>query len=361
MKQLIATAPRQLQLMDYDERPIEAHEVRIQVRYASPKHGSELADFRGLSPFIKENYDPQWQAFLPRPEDEAAGVAFGKWNVGNMIVGRIVEAGEAVTGYAADDLVCTYSGIRETAIVNAVDNHRLLKMKEEVPWQSALCYDPAQFALGGIRDGGVLPGDRVAVFGLGAIGQIAVQIAKKMGAALVVAIDPIAMRREVALAQGADAVFDPLQNDVGLELKKISNKMGMDVIIETSGSAAALQAALRGLAYGGTISYVAWPKEFGAGLNLGREAHYNNARIVFSRVASEPLPQYPRWNRRRIEATVWKYITEGWIDGKRIICPVVPFPEAAEAYSETVDRHPEKSIKLGIEFPDAQNTLREVN
>ena len=68
MKQLIATAPRQLQLLDYEDRPIEAHEVRIQVEYASPKHGSELADFRGLSPLIAESYDPQWQAFLPRME-----------------------------------------------------------------------------------------------------------------------------------------------------------------------------------------------------------------------------------------------------------------------------------------------------
>lgn len=356
MKQLVATAPRQLQLMDYDDRAIEAQEVRVQVQYASPKHGSELADFRGLSPFITENYDAQWQAFLPKAGGEAAGVAFGRWNVGNMIVGRISELGDAVTGFALGDLVCTYSGIRETAIVNAANNHRLLKIKEGVPWQTALCFDPAQFALGGIRDGGVLPGDFVAVSGLGAIGQLAVQIAKKMGAALVVAIDPIAMRRDVALQGGADYGLDPLQDDVGLELKKLSGKTGMDVIIETSGSKEALQASLRGLAYGGTISYLAWPKEFGAGLNLGREAHYNNAKIVFSRVASEPLPQYPRWNRRRIEATVWKYITEGFINGERIIYPVVPFLEAAEAYSLTVDQHPERSIKLGVEFSDHQQT-----
>ena len=353
MKQLIATAPRQLQLLDYEDRTIEAHELRIVVEYASPKHGSELADFMGSSPFIAENYDPQWQAFLPREEGEAAGVAFGKWNVGNMVVGKIAEVGEAVTGYAPGDTICTYSGIRETAIVNAIDNHRLLKVEAGVPWQSALCYDPAQFALGGIRDGGLLPGDFVAVFGLGAIGQIAVQIAKKMGAGLVVAVDPIAMRREVALQGGADHTLDPLQDDAGLALKKFSNKAGMDVIIETSGSKEALQAALRGLAYGGTISYLAWPKEFGAGFNLGREAHYNNAKIVFSRIASEPLPQYPRWNRRRIETTVWKYITEGFINGERIICPVVPFSAAAEAYSDTVDRHPEKSIKLGVAFAES--------
>lgn len=51
------------------------------------------------------------------------------------------------------------------------------------------------------------------------------------------------------------------------------------MIIETSGYADALQSALRGLAYGGTISYVAFAKPFAEGFNLGREAHFNNAKL----------------------------------------------------------------------------------
>jgi threonine dehydrogenase-like Zn-dependent dehydrogenase len=351
MKQLVATAPRTLALLDYEDRPVGDDEILIKIRYASPKHGSEIADFRGLSPFIHENYDPEWKLFLPRREgDKSASVDFGQWNVGNMVVGEITATGKKVSGYKPGEWVCTYGGIRETHIARAVDNHRLLRLPENVPWQSALCYDPAQFALGGIRDGQVRPGDFVAVFGLGAIGQIAVQLAKKSGASIVAAIDPIENRRNIALKQGADLVIDPMKNDVGLELKKCSDKLGMDVIIETSGSKEALQASFRGIGYGGTISYVAWPKEFGAGLNLGREAHYNNAQLVFSRVASEPLPQYPRWNRKRIEATVWQFILDGIIDGTMIIDPIVPFSESAEAYISYVDEHPENSIKLGIRF-----------
>lgn len=71
---------------------------------------------------------------------------------------------------------------------------------------------------------------------------------------------------------------------MGLEIKKLTGKQGADVIIETSGFADALQSALRGLAYGGNISYVAFAKPFAAGFNLGREAHFNNAKIVFPRL-----------------------------------------------------------------------------
>ena len=42
-----------------------------------------------------------------------------------------------------------------------------------------VCYDPAQFALGGIREAHVRAGDAVAIFGLSSIGQIAIQLAKK--------------------------------------------------------------------------------------------------------------------------------------------------------------------------------------
>ena len=53
-----------------------------------------------------------------------------------------------------------------------------------------------------MRDGHVRPGDAVAVYGLGAIGQIAAQICKRLGASPVIVIDPIAHRREIAVKTG---------------------------------------------------------------------------------------------------------------------------------------------------------------
>ena len=150
----------------------------------------------------------------------------------------------------------------------------------------------------------------MAVIGLGAIGLIACQLAKRAGASTVIAVDPIVKRREVALALGADLVLDSLQCDVGLEIKKATGKIGCDQIIETSGNMHALQASIKGLAYGGTIAYVAFAKPFPQGLWLGQEAHFNNGKIVFSRASSEPNPDYPRWNRKRIEDTCWQMLSQ---------------------------------------------------
>jgi len=352
-RQLVAEAPGEAVIKDYADRSIGADEVRVKVQFASPKHGSELAAFRGESPHLKDYYDYEWRAFLPRTADIPEGdgsVQFGNWNLGNQWVGTIIEAGSEVLNYKVGDRVCGYGGVRETHVVKAVDNFYLLKMNDEMPWQNAVCLDPSIFALGAVRDAGLRMGDRVAVFGLGAIGQIAAQLARLAGASYVAVVDPIAHRREAALKVGADRAFDPLIEDVGLGLKEDTGKLGVDVVIETSASEIALQQVLRGLAYGGTVAFTGWARAFRGGLDLGREAHFNNARIVFTRACSEPNPDHPRWSFRRIEETCWDLLSRGLIRCEDIIHPVVPFDESAGAYELYVDRNPERSIKLGIEL-----------
>ncbi|MGH3088496.1 MAG: zinc-dependent alcohol dehydrogenase, partial [Rubrobacteraceae bacterium] len=246
--------------------------------------------------------------------------------------------------------VCGYGGIQETQVVKTSGNPYLLKVPEGMPWKNALCLDPAQFALAGLRDGGARVGDFVAVFGLGAIGAIAAQMAKAAGAAYVAVVDPIRKRRDAALAAGADAAFDPLSHDVGLELKTATDRLGVDVVVETSGNEQALQQALRGVAYGGTVAFVGWARRFGGGLDLGKEAHFNGASIVFSRASSEPNSDHPRWNRRRIARTCWAMLSDGSIDCEVIVDPVISFRDSPKGYEKFVDRSPEQSVKLGVSF-----------
>jgi threonine dehydrogenase-like Zn-dependent dehydrogenase len=350
LRQLVAMEPHKAALTMYEDRPIKPNEVKVQIEFASPKHGSELAGFRGKSPHMDDYYNEEWRTFLPRSEEDKKGINFGSWNLGNQWVGIITEIGDEVKDYSLGDRVCGYGGIRETQIVNAVDNFYLQKMNSQMSWKSAVCFDPAQFALGGVRDSNLRAGDRVAIIGLGAIGQLAAQMAKLAGASYVAVIDPIEKRRSVALRAGADEAFDPIGKDVGLELKKATGKLGVDVIIETSANEQALQQALRGLAYGGTIAYVGWARPFRGGLDFGREAHFNNAKIVFSRACSEPNPDYPRWSWRRIEETCWKWLSEGKLNCEEIINPVVSIDECAKGYELYVDQYPDQSVKLGVEF-----------
>lgn len=350
MKKLVAVEPRVAELKEYEDRAILENEVRVKTQFASPKHGTELADFRGTTPFIDGKFDDEWKIFRERDKDEPRGIEFGDLPLGNMFVGTITEVGKQVTDFKVGDRVCSYGPIKETQIVNAVDNYKLRKMSPDASAKNAVCYDPAQFALSGVRDANVRPGDRVVVIGLGAIGQLALQYAAKVGAAAVIGVDPIEKRRVIAKKHGANYTFDSMACDVGYEIKRVTGKQGADVIIETSGNVNALQSALKGLAYGGTIAYVAFSKPFPAGLWLGQEAHYNYGKIIFSRACSEPNPEYPRWSRKRIEDVVWEHLMSGYLDCEDIIYPTIDFEEAAEGFCKYVDQQPDASIKLGITF-----------
>src|SRR5918995_4450477 len=181
-KKLVAMAPRQAALVDYEDATLGRTEVKVRVEYASPKHGTEVSLFRGEDPFVADLFDEDWKLFLQREPggweaENGEGLALG-----NQWVGVVVEKGDSVGRFRVGDRVCGYGSIKETQVIDAVNAPYLLEVPETMPWKSALCLDPAQFALGGVRDGHVRLGDRVAVFGLGAIGAIAAQMAKAAGA-----------------------------------------------------------------------------------------------------------------------------------------------------------------------------------
>ena len=175
-----------------------------------------------------------------------------------------------------------------------------------------------------------------------------VQIAKLAGVCLVIGVDPIAKRRDAALAGGADLALDPSACDAGVEIKQATARRGVDVAIDYSGSVHALQAALRGVAFGGTVVAGAYPAPYPAGLDLGAEAHMNVPQIVFTRARSDPNRDHPRWNDSRLYDTCWKWICEGRLDGAVVVDPeIVPFDDLPAACEQILSR-PETGIKLGV-------------
>ena len=105
------------------------------------------------------------------------------------------EIGDNVEGFEIGERVTSHGHLKETHTWAA---NRLLKLPDQMTWKEAVCYDPAHFAMSAIRDGKVRVGERVAVFGLGAIGLMTVQMARIAGADFVAAVDPIERRRKVA-------------------------------------------------------------------------------------------------------------------------------------------------------------------
>ncbi len=341
-RELVAIAPRTPILREYEEPSLKPHQVRIKSEFSAPKHGTELGLYRGTSPFSVRRWDPQYNMFFPRETTEHPGFPMP---LGNTTVGVVIEVGSEVTQYKVGDRVFGHFPIRETHTVDA--RHIEGIVPEGMSPQAIVYWDPAEFALGAIRDGQVRLGERVVVFGLGAIGLMIVQMAKLSGAVLVIAVDPIEKRRTAALRHGADVALDPLQGDVGLKIKELTDKVGPDVVFEVSGSYTALHEAIRCCGMRGRIVPVAFYQGEARGLRLGEEWHMNAVTIISSRANTEPNREYPLWNNQRIRQVAFDLLKTGRLQVEDLVDPIVPFDQSAEAY-RMIDEHPEKCIKLGV-------------
>ncbi|MCC6766589.1 MAG: alcohol dehydrogenase catalytic domain-containing protein [Deltaproteobacteria bacterium] len=93
-------------------------------------------------------------------------------------------------------------------------------------------------------------GESVAVFGCGAVGLAAVQGARIVGAATIIAVDPNRARRELAGRLGATHLVSPEDGAAVTAIHALTDG-GVDLAIEAAGSASVVRQAFDALAPGG--------------------------------------------------------------------------------------------------------------
>jgi S-(hydroxymethyl)glutathione dehydrogenase/alcohol dehydrogenase len=99
-------------------------------------------------------------------------------------------------------------------------------------------------------------GNSVAVIGLGGVGLAALMASSVRGAAEIIAVDPVASRREVALELGATHAVDPADGDVAKQIKAITGKRGADIVFEAVGRPSTIETAIAATRRGGTTCVV---------------------------------------------------------------------------------------------------------
>lgn len=328
---------------DYELPPLGPRDVRIRVDFAAPKHGTETHSITG-SVFNRKRWDPELRMFLPLPEESRPTGPPTERNIGNVVVGVVSAVGPEVTRFAPGDRVFTYGPIREEH-QNPEERVRPIQGLTD---EDAVCTDPAHVAFVAVRDGNIRIGDTVAVYGLGAIGLLAVQIARAGGARRVFAVDPIPLRRAYAEAHGADRAIDPLGCDAALEIKLATGKQGVDVALETSGNSRALHDSLRCIRQCGTVVHVPWGPKDCAELHLDEEFHLNRPTLIGSQaVWDNPDRSHPLWDSERARQAAIDLFRDGLITGQGIVTPIVPFEEAPAVLAD-IFRAPERTIKVGV-------------
>jgi threonine dehydrogenase-like Zn-dependent dehydrogenase len=164
--------------------------------------------------------------------------------------------------------------------------------------------------------GDVKRGDLVCVVGLGAVGLMAVMVARDVGAT-VFATDGIEQRRELAASLGA-RVFEP--GDVGEAIAGASDGLGADVVVEAAGTPGALDAALQ-LARGrGVVSVV--------GAHFEPDYPLNNGLMFERELTLRFSIGDSLAHRKRLIAM----ISEGRLDPAAVVTHRMALDQAVEAY-----------------------------
>lgn len=97
------------------------------------------------------------------------------------------------------------------------------------------------------------PGETVAVIGCGGVGLATINAAKIAGAGRIIAVDPIAEKRALAIKLGATDVIDPAADDAAEQIVEMTHG-GVDHAIEAVGRASSGELAISSLRRGGTAT-----------------------------------------------------------------------------------------------------------
>lgn len=95
------------------------------------------------------------------------------------------------------------------------------------------------------------PGESVGIWGAGSLGGSVVAVARLLGAAPVVVVDPSETARAAALASGAEVVIDPNDPTLGEQLEVLTAGRGLDIAVHAAPEPGAAPQAVSALAADG--------------------------------------------------------------------------------------------------------------
>jgi 2-desacetyl-2-hydroxyethyl bacteriochlorophyllide A dehydrogenase len=111
----------------------------------------------------------------------------------------------------------------------------LMRLDDEAGMMEAALQDPVGCAHHAVVRSGVKPEQSALVVGGGPLGLFAVHYLKTLGTKTVILSEPVARRAELGAEFGADFVLDPNEVDIDAEVKKLTDGLGPEVLIEAVG------------------------------------------------------------------------------------------------------------------------------
>jgi len=266
--------------------------------------------------------------------------------LGYSCAGTVLEVGEKVQHFSPGDRVaCAGQNYASHAETVFVPKNLCAKIPESVDCEDASFVTLGSIALQGVRQAALQLGDRVAVIGLGLVGQLTVQLLKASGCC-VLACDLDASKIQLAQELGADAVTT--LNTIIDQAAVFSQGHGVDAVIITASTKDNGPVEIAGdiARKKGRVVIVG-----AVGMNIPRESFYRKELELrlstsygpgrYDSLYEEQGVDYPfgyvRWTENRNMEAFLSLIQQQKIHAKRLITHRYSISEADQAYAMILD------------------------
>jgi 2-desacetyl-2-hydroxyethyl bacteriochlorophyllide A dehydrogenase len=258
-RQAVIREPFQVEVREVELPDPAPNQILVAAECSAVSAGTELAVYTGTHQWLKDPNLPDWK--FP-------------FRSGYSAAGTVVAVGPAVKDWKPGDRV-SFPGNHASAELLTIGHERgrLWRLPDDLTADKAAVACIARYGFGAAVRAGVTLGRSAAVLGLGIIGQFALRCLIAAGANPVVGIDAVRMRRDAALAAGADFVIDPSAGDAREQLARFLGARGAEVVADATGVPDAVPVAMSLACDGGQVVVVGSPRGKAKEVNFYDDLH----------------------------------------------------------------------------------------
>ena len=268
---ILFTKPCVAELCQQELKEMNEDEVLIKLEVSTVSSGTERANLIG-----EKNV---------RPSKKDVDIPFPRIS-GYSSAGVVMEVGANVTDIKVGDRVAVSWGTHSKYVVmNQRRVHKILD--DNVSFSEAALWQIGTFPMAAIRKCNLEMGESAIVMGLGVLGLVGIKLLRAAGAAPIIAVDPVAEKREKALEIGADYAFEPYEPDFAEKVKAVTDG-GVNVALEITGIGAGLDGVLDCMAKFGRVALLGCTRDKEFTIDYYRKVHGPGISLIGAHTAARP-------------------------------------------------------------------------
>lgn len=338
MKVIRVNTPGNLEIQEVSKpEKLAPQEVLVKVK-AAGICGSDIHIYHGTSPVATY---PRVLGHEVVGEIAEVGSEVDNLKVGDHVaIDPVVSCGECYPCRIGRNNVCkslkvrgvhTDGGFAEYVAVPSKSVYQILK---DIPWAEAAMIEPFTIGAQILKRGEITGDDTVLILGAGPIGLISLQVAKLVGAKVIIT-DLLDKRLAVAKELGAEVTINTGKEDLKEIVFKETDGLGVTVVVEAVGLPHLLEEAAQITSPAGRIVVLGFtdaPSKL-AQLHITK----NELDIRGSRLHANQFPTVIKWfNNKEVNPSV-------------LISHKFPFSEIASAI-KLIENDPQNACKVVLLF-----------